>query len=183
VNPKRSGTQHPQICPTGVFRAPYGYVIIMAILDHQWRALCEVMGSPELVQDPRFATNALRVEHRDELVARIERWLASMVSMDAAIEALRKARIPNAPILSIEQAVNHPHHRARGTVRTIEDRFLGTFEVPGFPLRFSAYPDRLPLDAPVLGENNAEILSMYLGYDAGQIAALEASGVLARGER
>jgi crotonobetainyl-CoA:carnitine CoA-transferase CaiB-like acyl-CoA transferase len=183
VNPKRSGTQHPQICPTGVFRAPYGYVIIMAILDHQWRALCELMGSPELVQDPRFATNALRVEHRDDLVARIERWLASMVSMDAAIEALRKARIPNAPILSIEQAVNHPHHRARGTVRTIEDRFLGTFEVPGFPLRFSAYPDRLPLDAPVLGENNTEILSMYLGYDAGQIAALEASGVLARGER
>jgi crotonobetainyl-CoA:carnitine CoA-transferase CaiB-like acyl-CoA transferase len=102
---------------------------------------------------------------------------------DVSTGAHAVAAIPNAPILSIEQAVNHPHHRARGTVRTIEDRFLGTFEVPGFPLRFSAYPDRLPLNAPVLGENNTEILSMYLGYDAGQIAALEASGVLARGER
>jgi crotonobetainyl-CoA:carnitine CoA-transferase CaiB-like acyl-CoA transferase len=68
-------------------------------------------------------------------------------------------------------------------VRTIEDRFLGTFEVPGFPLRFSAYPDRLPLDAPVLGEQNGEVLSTYLGYDPGRIAALESAGVLVRGER
>ena len=183
VKPKRSGTQHPQICPTGVFRAHDGYLIIMAFLDHQWRALCELMGCPELAQDPRFATNAARLEHRDEVVARIEGWLASMPSIEAAMEALRKVRIPNAPVLSIEQAVNHPHHRARGTVRTIEDRFLGTFEVPGFPLRFSAYPDRLPLDAPVLGEQNGEVLSTILGYDPGRIAALESAGVLVRGER
>jgi CoA:oxalate CoA-transferase len=183
VKPKRSGTQHPQICPTGVFRARDGYLIVMAFLDHQWRALCELMGSPELAQDPRFATNAARLENRDEVVARIEGWLASMPSIEAAMEALRKARIPNAPVLSIEQAVNHPHHRARGTVRTIGDRFLGEFEAPGFPLRFSAYPDRLPLDAPVLGENNGEILSTVLGYEAERIAALEASGILVRGER
>lgn len=182
TNPKRSGVHHPQICPTGVFRGKEGYLIIMAFLDHQWAALCKTMGRPELIDDPRFKTNALRLEHRDAVVKAIEAWLAGTPSDTAAMEALRKARIPVAPVLSIDQAVNHPHLRARQTVRKISDPIFGDFDAPGFPLRFSAFPGFLPLTAPTLGQHNREVLENYLGYSPERIASLERDGVLHSGK-
>ena len=181
IQPQRSGTQHPQLCPTGVFRGKEGYLIIMAVLDHQWVALCRVMGKEKLVDDPRYKTHALRLERVDEVVGYIERWLASCASDDAAMDALRKARIPVAPVLSIAQAVNHPHLRARRTVRRINDPLFGEFDAPGFPLRFSAFAQELSLVAPTLGQHNREILSTYLGYSAERISELEADGTLHSG--
>jgi CoA:oxalate CoA-transferase len=183
IEPKRSGTQHPQICPTGVFRGKQGYLVIMAFLDHNWVELCRIMGRPDVAKDPRYATNAARVEHRSEVVTLIEDWLASTESDEAATAALQASRIPVAPVLSIAQAVAHPHLRQRGTVRTIKDRIFGEFEAPGFPLRFSAFPERLPLEAAVLGEHNDEVLSQVLGYSEERIRALETDGVLKSGDR
>jgi crotonobetainyl-CoA:carnitine CoA-transferase CaiB-like acyl-CoA transferase len=183
IEPKRSGTQHPQICPTGVFRGKQGYLVIMAFLDHHWVELCRIMGRPELGKDPRYWTNAARVEHRQEVVKLIEDWLASTESDEAAIGALQEGHIPVAPVLSIAQAVAHPHLRQRGTVRTITGRVFGEFEAPGFPLRFSAFPERLPLEAPFLGEHNGETLSRYLGYSEERIRELETDGVLKCGDR
>lgn len=91
-------------------------------------------------------------------------------------------RVPFAPALTVEQAMNHPHLRQRRTVRTIKDRFLGEFEIPGFPMRFSEYGE-LALEAPTLGEQNAEILGGYLGYTTGQLDELTAAGVIHRGPR
>ncbi len=183
IEPKRSGTQHPQICPTGVFRGKQGYLVIMAFLDHHWAELCRIIGRPELAQDARYATNAARLERRDEVVKLIEGWLSSTESDEAATRTLQDGHIPVAPVLSIAQAVAHPHLRQRGTVRTITDRLFGEFEAPGFPLRFSAFPERLALEAPILGEHNGEVLSHHLGYSPERIRALETEGVLQRGDR
>jgi crotonobetainyl-CoA:carnitine CoA-transferase CaiB-like acyl-CoA transferase len=95
-----------------------------------------------------------------------------------AVEVLRDARIPAAPVLSVEQAMNHPHLRERQTVQRVHDRLLGDFEIPGFPLRFSAFPDRLELEAPFLGEHNTKILTEFLGYRLERISQLERQGVL-----
>ena len=92
--------------------------------------------------------------------------------------ALQAVRVPVAPILTVPQAVAHPHHRQRGSVRKISDRMLGEFDIPGVPLRYSNYPDYLPLEAPFLGEQNREILGEWLGYTSEQIAALENDGIL-----
>jgi CoA:oxalate CoA-transferase len=91
--------------------------------------------------------------------------------------------VPAAPVLSIEEAVSHPHLRERGTVQTVHDRLLGHFQIPGFPLRFSACPHRLDLEAPTLGEHNEEILSRYLGYLPERIRQLERDGILYREAR
>jgi crotonobetainyl-CoA:carnitine CoA-transferase CaiB-like acyl-CoA transferase len=182
VDPKRSGAHHPQICPCGVFRGKEGYLVIIAFLDHHWQALCRIMGKPEAVTDARFATNVARVENREGVVAIIEQWLATMESDEAVTKVLQDNHIPVAPVLSIGQAISHPHLRNRGTVRTITDRLFGEFEAPGFPLRFSAFPERLPLDAATLGEHNAEVLSGMLGYSDARIRALEGDGVLQSGD-
>jgi crotonobetainyl-CoA:carnitine CoA-transferase CaiB-like acyl-CoA transferase len=179
VKPKRSGTQHYAVVPIGLFKGKETYICIMA-LEHQWPILCKAMGRPELADDPRFATNAKRVENLRGVVEAIENWLASLPSDDEAVRILEEARIPVAPVLSIEQAVNHPHLRYRRTVRQVQDRAFGELDIPGVPIKFSEFPEDLTLDAPFLGEHNEEILCDHLGCTPEQVRALESEGVLGR---
>jgi CoA:oxalate CoA-transferase len=176
--PTRSGRHYPSLAPAGMFKTRDGWIFIMAWLDHHWIKLCEIMGRPEIGKDPRFIDNPSRLKNRSEIIKIIEDWLARLPSDDAAVAALREARIPSAPVLTVEQAMAHPHLIERRTVRTIHDRLMGDFQVPGFPLRFSNFPDELELDAPFLGEHNARVLSDYLGYAPGDIERLARNGVL-----
>ena len=176
--PARTGLQYPGLSPAGMFKGKSTYIWIMAWLDHHWVKFAELMGQPELGRDPRYADVPSRVTNRDEITKIIEAWLASLPSDDDAVAILNEAHIPNAPILTVEQAMNHPHLRERGTVRTVRDRLLGEFQIPGMPLRFSGFPDDLELEAPFLGEHNRRILTDYLGYDTKRIAGLEREGIL-----
>ena len=99
------------------------------------------------------------------------------------LRLLEENRVPHAPVLSVEQAMAHPHLRERGTIRTINDRFVGDYDVPGFPLRFSEFPEPREMTAPTLGEHNAEVLHEYLGYPPERVRQLEADGILHRGPR
>jgi crotonobetainyl-CoA:carnitine CoA-transferase CaiB-like acyl-CoA transferase len=87
-----------------------------------------------------------------------------------------------APVLSIAETVNHPHHRRRGTVRTVHDRLHGDFDMPGMPLKFSRFPADLPLEAATLGQHNEEIVTKYLGRSAAQVQGLREAGVLVQRE-
>jgi crotonobetainyl-CoA:carnitine CoA-transferase CaiB-like acyl-CoA transferase len=106
-----------------------------------------------------------------------------MPSDEAVLQLFEEFRVPHAPVLTVEEAIAHPHLRERGTVTTINDPFIGEFDVPGFPLRFSAFPEEVQLPAPTLGQHNAEVLCDYLGYSPQQIQRLEAEGILHQGER
>ncbi len=181
IVPTRSGSHSWYACPCGVFKGRERYMILIAPLEQHWSKLCEVMGQPELARDPRFTDNATRMHNLDELVKIIEAWLCSQPSDDAAIAALKAQHIPVAPILSVPEAMQHPHLRQRGTVRTIKDRILGELDVPGFALRFSAFPQPLELHAPLLGEHNAEILTQWLGYTPDEVRELERRGILQNG--
>jgi crotonobetainyl-CoA:carnitine CoA-transferase CaiB-like acyl-CoA transferase len=177
VAPTRSGQHSWYAVPAGIFKGRNHYFIIIAPLDHQFAALCRSMGRPELPADERFKTNNDRLTNLTELVAIMEQWLGA-VGDEAAMAAMKENRVPHAPVLSVAEAVGHPHLRERGTVRTVHDRILGDFDVPGFALRFSDYPRRLDLEAPLLGEHNEEILRRYLGYSSSRIRELREKGVL-----
>ena len=183
VAPRRTGRQHFSVCPLGIFRGAQGYLVIVG-LGKQWDQLCRVLGHPELASDPRYASNAARVEHVDEVTGLIETWLAGVGDDAEAIRRLEAERVPVAPVLSIPEVMRLPQVQARGAVRTIVDRALGAFEIPGMTPRFSAFSEPLELDAPFLGEHNAAVLQRHLGYDAARVAkrvaALEAAGVLHR---
>lgn len=177
---KASGLHHSLACPAGVFKGQKRWIIILAMTDKQWVSLCEAIGRPDLSADVRFARARDRVQRRDEIIRTIEHWLAAMPSDDASVETLRSHRVPVAPVLSVREATEHPHLIAGGTVRTVNDPILGEFKIPGFPLRFSGYPEELEFDAPMLGEHNASILEQYLGYTPARVIELETSGVLHR---
>ncbi len=181
ISPSRSGAHSWYASPAGVFKGRERYFILIAPLEQHWSKLCEAMGRPEMARDPRFTDNETRMKHLDALVDTIEGWLRSQPSDDAALETLKAHHVPVAPILSVPEALRHPHLRQRGTVRTVHDRLLGDLEVPGFALRFSDFPAPLELQAPLLGEHNAEILTEWLGYSPDQIQDLERRGILRSG--
>ena len=151
-------------------------------LDHQWPHLCKAMNRNDLITDPRYDTNVKRVEKISEVAAIIEEWLAGTPDDETALKRLEECRVPCAPVLSIAEAVAHPHLRERKTIRKVEDEIIGELEIPGMPLRFSEFPELLDLHAPYLGEHNEEILDRYLGYGKDKIADLVRSGVLHRGD-
>jgi crotonobetainyl-CoA:carnitine CoA-transferase CaiB-like acyl-CoA transferase len=133
------------------------------------------MGRPELVSDPNYDTNEKRA--KNGVVGMVERWLQSLPGDDEAIRLLDQEHVPVSPVLSVAEAVNHPHLRQRGTVVTIQDPIYGTMDVPASPVRFAQFPN-LDLQAPLLGQHNAEILRNYLGYPEQQIKELETQGVI-----
>ena len=177
--PVRNGIRTAHMPPIGLFKSDRHYICIMAQKDHLWARLCAAMGKQELAADPRFETTARRTENGAEVYAIVEQWFAATPE-DEALHRLEEHRVPAAPVLSIEETMNHPHMRQRGTVRQVTDRILGDFQIPGSAYRFSEFPEDLPLEAPLLGEHNAEVLREYLGYSDGQVAELEAQGVLRR---
>ena len=145
-------------------------------------SMCAAMGRPELSDDPRYSTIEARAQRVSEVIKIVQDWVDASANDEDVQRVLEKHRVPFAPVLTVEQAMNHPHLRQRRTVRTVHDRFLGKFEIPGFPLRFSEY-EELSLEAPTLGEHNTEILGEYLGCTTAGVDELIAAGVIHRGIR
>jgi CoA:oxalate CoA-transferase len=181
--PQRSGAHHYLVTPVGVFNGKSRPVLIIAGIDHQWPCLCRAMGRPELATDPRFKNLSGRSANSEELKRLVQDWIDSLPNDEALFRLLTEHRVPYAPVLTVEEAINHPHLRERGTVRRINDRFIGDYDVPGFPLRFSEFPEPREMVAPTLGEHNAEILCDFLGYSPERVRQLEADGALHHGPR
>jgi crotonobetainyl-CoA:carnitine CoA-transferase CaiB-like acyl-CoA transferase len=175
---ERIGNQIGALSPAGIFKTKTGSLWIFAFQNNHWASLCRIMGREELIDDVRCLENVTRVANRKIVNAAITEWLMKLAGTDAARAILREAHIPHAPVLTVEQAMQHPHLIERGTVRTVHDRIMGDFQIPGVPMRFSGFPESLELEAPFLGEHNGRILSTWLGYSATQIAKLESEGVL-----
>ena len=181
VQPTRAGRHMTYACPGGVFRAKGGYLVIMSFLHH-WKDLCQAMERPDLVEDPNFNTDIVRLQRRDEVVKIIEDWLRNFPDVPSAVAHLEKFQVPVAPVLTVAETVKHPHHRARGTVRTVHDRIHGEFDMPGMPLKFSKFPQDLSLEAATLGQHNEEIVTTYLGRSPQDARQLKEAGVLVEKE-
>jgi crotonobetainyl-CoA:carnitine CoA-transferase CaiB-like acyl-CoA transferase len=177
IAPTRNGSHMGYICPAGVFRASGGEVVVMAFAQH-WADLCAAMNRPELVDAPTWSTDTERLEHAQEVIAMIENWLQTFPDVSTAIAQLEAHGVPCAPVLTVAETTRFPHLLERGTVRTINDRIAGEFQIPGHPIHSSRYAANNDYDAPFLGEHNHEILSALLELPDDEIAALEQAGIL-----
>jgi crotonobetainyl-CoA:carnitine CoA-transferase CaiB-like acyl-CoA transferase len=183
IKPTRVGRHMTYLCPGGVFRAAGGHVVIMGFFHH-WPDLCRAMERLDLIEDPLYSTDLARLERREEVVKLIEDWLHTFPDVTSAVAHLERFDVPVAPVLSVAETLDHPHLRARGTVRTIGDAvYGGEIDVPGFPLKFSDFPEELPLAAPTLGQHNRDILTTYLKKTPEDMDRLRAEGVLVEHSR
>jgi crotonobetainyl-CoA:carnitine CoA-transferase CaiB-like acyl-CoA transferase len=176
---RRTGSQHPDGGPTGIFKCGDGQYITLMSLAHQWPQLVEALNMPELQEDPRFASASARRKNNDLLKGILEEWLASVGSRESCVRALEKQRIPVAPVLDLSEVIELEHLKERGAVRSASDPLLGDFKVPGMPARFSSWKPQAPLSAPRLGEHNAQVLH-ELGLSGVEIADLHQAKLFVR---
>jgi CoA:oxalate CoA-transferase len=178
--PTRSGSLHPDGGTTGIFHFRGNEYIQITSTPHQWPQFVRALGMPELASDPRFKDARGRRDNKEQLRDVIEEWLSKLPSRDEAIARLDAERVPCAPVLTVNEAVKHPHLNERKTVRWVEDPMLGTVAIPAVPVKFSAWPDKTELRSARLGEDNERVLHELLKMPADQISKLYAEGILVR---
>lgn len=178
VVPGRSGNAHATVVPYRDFPAADGTLIIAVGSDRQFRALAEVLGRPELADDPRFATNAGRQIHRTALEADIESATAQRSRADL-LAALAEAGVPAGPINGLAEVFADPQVEATGLVRTV-CRDDGTpLRLVGYPQKLSVTPASVRTAPPRLGAHSRTVLAEVLGLAGSELDRLEAEGVIA----
>ncbi|KZX21577.1 CaiB/BaiF CoA transferase family protein [Rathayibacter tanaceti] len=175
--PGRIGNSHPISAPMDGYAAADGHVVIAVANDPLFARLTSVLGQPELVTDPRFASDPARMAHQDDLRAVIESW-ASTRPVDTVVAELEHAGVPAAPIWDIAQVAASEHAAHRGLVQSVRHPVAGMVDVVPQPVHFSGAARTTDLAAPTLGQHTDEILAHDLGLTAREIADLHAGGVV-----
>jgi crotonobetainyl-CoA:carnitine CoA-transferase CaiB-like acyl-CoA transferase len=145
--------------------------------DKLWRLFCPILGLEEMLDDPRYATNATRVQHRHTLIPKLQEVFLTKTYEEW--EALLLAQgIPMGAINTIDQVVNHPQVQARGMIVESEHPVAGQVKLVGVPVQLSETPGSVREPAPLLGQHTDEVLHEYLGMTDTEIAALRQEGVI-----
>jgi crotonobetainyl-CoA:carnitine CoA-transferase CaiB-like acyl-CoA transferase len=176
-SPRRRGNQHPSIVPYEVFRAADGYLTLGVANNSLWTRCCQALGRPDLATDPRFDTEAKRVEHRDALVPLLERVFAT-APVATWLDRLAGAGVPAGKIKSVGEVLDSDHLRARGAIVTLAHPAAGPIRMVGPAIRLHGTPGEAAAPAPLLGEHTDEVLGKLLGYSADVIARLRADGAV-----
>ena len=157
VSPLREGNQHATIAPYGTFPTGDGSLNVCVGNDQQFQRLCVALDAQHLGIDPRYQTNSLRLQHRDELTVEISEVMRRLTSADI-LERLEGAGVPAGPIRTLEEVFADEDVQRRGLQLRVDHEQLGQVSVPGGPWRLDGAPVSARLPPPVLGQHTGQIL-------------------------
>jgi len=175
--PQRHGSAHPNIVPYQVMPAADGHFMLAVGNDAQFRRLCEILGEPALASDARYATNAARVSHRDQLIARLSSTLQTR-PLAHWLDDLQAQGVPCAPVNHIDQVFADPQVQARGMRIALPHALGNAVPLVANPLRFSETPVEYTRAPPLLGGDTRALLRERLGLGDARIDELLAAGVV-----
>src|SRR5215471_2779466 len=154
----------------------YVFVYTSRANNEQWLALLDVIGRPELKEDPRFATPEIRAQHAEAVGSVISAWTLQRTKREA-MEALGSAGVPAGAVFDTLELSNDPHLRRSGMFVTVHHAERGDFTMPGWPVRMScSHVDVAP--APLLGQHNRDVYGRLLGLGEPDLADLGARGII-----
>ena len=178
--PPTVGNRHPDMAPHGIYPAAGddAWLTIAVANDTQWNALAALASDAGFAHDARFATNAGRLAHVDDLDRAIAEWTSTQ-PRDQLSARLRDTGIASSPVLSIEEAWAHPHYAARGIKSPVDIPVLGPEDVFRGPWKFSRFEPRITRRGPSMGEHNQYVFGDILGMSSDEIDRLQQAGVIA----
>ena len=174
LEPPRVGNRHLSIAPYCSYRAADGWLNVGVANEALWARFCAAVGRAALRDDPRFATNDLRVANVDALDAELAQVFAER-TVDAWVGLFDAAGIPAGPVLTVPQVMCHPQLAARDMVVAMEHPDIGEVRSVGPPMRLEGTPARPVRWPPRLGEHTAEVLG-EIGFDRSEITAFQRAG-------
>ncbi|NHZ41238.1 CoA transferase [Massilia sp. CCM 8693] len=175
--PKRWGNAHANIVPYQTFACADGHIIVATGNDGQYRKFVEAGGRDDLLSDPRFATNPLRVQHRDVLVPLLADMVATR-TRDAWIAQLEAVGVPCGPINDVGEVFENEQVKARGVAIEMDHPAAGKVKLVRSPMKLSLTPAQADLPPPMLGQHTDEVLRDLLGRSDEEIAVLRAKGAI-----
>jgi crotonobetainyl-CoA:carnitine CoA-transferase CaiB-like acyl-CoA transferase len=169
--PRPTGNPHPNLAPYEKYQTRTCEIFIAGGNNGQFRKMCELIGRPDLITDPRFATNADRLEYREALIEQLADVFAQEDGEELALRLIR-AGVPAGPVMTVDAVMQSEHTANRAMVTELEDyRGLGT------PIKLSRTPGGTRGVPPRFAEHAHEVLKEH-GFAAEDIAELEREGIL-----
>lgn len=175
--PPPVGNHHPLTSPMGVYRAADGHLNLAVGSEVMWRRFCEAIGRPDLVDDPRFATNQGRIDHRTVLNAIIEEVFAGAPAAEW-VARLNAAGVACGPIYDVGQVFADPQVQQARLVEEVHHPVHGPMRLLGQPVFLHRTPAKVTAPSPLPGQHTREVLG-NAGYDVATIERLLAEGVVA----
>lgn len=176
--PEPLGSAHPLNAPYQSFQTGDGWINVGAANQGNWLRYLEVIGAPELNDDPRFSSNAARMENLDALVEILNGYMAQDTT-ENWLARMERASLPAGPVNDILQMHEDPQALARDMILEVDHSTAGKVKTLGHPVKFSRTPAKVAMAAPVLGQHTRAVLE-EAGYNADQIDALiEAEAIIA----
>jgi crotonobetainyl-CoA:carnitine CoA-transferase CaiB-like acyl-CoA transferase len=154
----------------------YVYVFTSRANPDHWRRLLRVIGRDELIRDERYETPAARAERADDVNGMISEWTRKHTKHEA-MEIIGAAGIPAGAVLDTMELSQDPTFEERGIMPTIDHPVNGKFKMVAWPVRFGGSPPPVK-PAPLLGQNNEDVLTSWLGLGSGDVGRLKAGGVI-----
>jgi crotonobetainyl-CoA:carnitine CoA-transferase CaiB-like acyl-CoA transferase len=174
---QRSGSVLPKIAPSNIYACADGEVVIAANQDSVFARLAEAMGEPGLASNPRYATHQARGQVQIELDELIEAW--SRQRPMAEVETICEAHgVPCGRLIGPADMMGDPHYRARDALSQVEHPQLGPLLMPNVTPKLSETPGAVNFAGRPTGADNGYVFEQLLGYDAAEIEALKAAGVI-----
>jgi formyl-CoA transferase len=171
------GNHHPNAAPRNVYAAEDGYVALSASSPSMFENLANTIGHPELVEDARFATNAARVEHADELDEYIAAWITCR-TVEGAIDELEAGDAVVAPVYDMSDVFEDEQFATRGDIVRVPDGDVGPTRTHGIVPKFSRTEGEVRHLGPRHGEHNEAVFVEELGLPRAEFERLEEAGVL-----
>ncbi len=175
--PARRGNAHPSIVPYEVFRAADAFVVLGVANASLWGKCCAAIERPALAGDPRYDTEAKRVQNRDTLIPLLNEILGSRPAAEW-MKRFEAAGVPAGRIRSVAEVCESEHLKVRGMIVTLPHPTARQVTVMGVPIRLHTTPGQVASAPPVLGQHTDRVLKSMIGLTAAEIARLRRDGIV-----
>ena len=177
VDVRRNGNHHGLFAPYGVFKGTDGNIVIGILNQKLWNDFCQVIGQPQMIDNPKYDDPGKRRRQLPEIIRVIEAWLKTFPNIDEPFRILQEKGIPCTKVNSLKDIMTDPHVLHREMVVDMEVPYIssGRIKSKGVHIKFSDTPGTIGVP-PRVGEHQSEVLKS-LGYSDEDIKALKTKGV------